>query len=108
MYRNLGQHTPLKYSVMQDGLVVAHIDSIDLVDCEFRVNVGRREKFRQQKQKTVHAFIIGYIDKDPAVSLRSDIKVTYNPYIDDYFQYDGGPIYEAHYVSINNQGVFIL
>lgn len=85
LYKNL--HNGL-FSVKQDGLVVAHLDSVLLANVSFKVNEGGRRRVIREKKKNVHAFIIGYIlnvNSTPMSLLKRSI--TYNPYKCDYFYF---------------------
>ena len=46
----------------QDGLVKAHTKELILWDCLFQVNSKGRERVLEERQKNVHAGIIGRID----------------------------------------------
>lgn len=85
IYKNL--HNGL-FSVKQGGLVVAHLDSVLLVNVSFKVNESGRERVIREKKKNVHAFIVGYIvsvNHTPASLLKRAI--TYNPYKFNYFYF---------------------
>jgi hypothetical protein len=83
VYYNLHKHT---FSVSRDGRVITHADYVKLVDVEFRVRQGGRDKVLQDKRKNVHSFVIGYLVdycsypcKDIPSEPNNNI-VTYNPY----------------------------
>jgi hypothetical protein len=90
VYYNLHLHT---FSVVYKTKVVLHADYVKLGDVEFRVRKGGREKVRMDKQKNVHAFVIGdLIDycEYPCPKLPEETSskvVTYNPYKYDTFVY---------------------
>ena len=81
IYKNL--HNGL-FSVMQNNLVVAHIESFILFNVIFKVNESGRQKVLKEKKKNVHAFVIGYIK---SINVESDLvnrgytEIRYNPYI---------------------------
>lgn len=81
IYKNL--HNGL-FSVMQNNLVVAHIESFILDNVIFKVNESGRQKVLKEKKKNVHAFVTGYVK---AVNMESDTmnschaQVRYNPYL---------------------------
>ena len=58
IYKNL--HNGL-FSVMQNGLVVAHIESFLLNNVVFKVNESGRQRVLKEKQKNIHAFITGIL-----------------------------------------------
>jgi hypothetical protein len=83
VYYNLHKHT---FSVRSNNRVVIHADYVKLVDVEFKVRQGGREKVVQDKQKNVHSFVIGtlvdycnYPCEDIPSEPNNNI-VTYNPY----------------------------
>ena len=83
VYYNLHKHT---FSVRSNNRVVIHADYVKLVDVEFKVRQGGREKVVQDKQKNVHSFVIGtlvdycnYPCEDMPSEPNNNI-VTYNPY----------------------------
>jgi hypothetical protein len=114
VYRNLKYRNGRKiYSVIgKSGRVIAHVDSICLVNVKFTVQKAGQARVRKENRKNVHAFIVGTyslscmgIDS----SGKLPCKITYNPYKDDKFRCDLVP---AGYVSgalacvINQHGVF--
>lgn len=77
VYRNLHRKC---YSVksLKTGRVIAHVDSIDLVNVTFKVSEAGRQRVLKTRQKNVHAGVVGYI-ADVSLLCQST-KVTYNPY----------------------------
>ena len=107
VYFNLHKKT---FSVSYDNKVIIHADYVKLGDVEFRVRTGGRDRVRSEKQKNVHAFVIGNlleyceypcenIPNPPSTNI-----ITYNPYKHETFVYkDGGqPIYTAKEVDMIN------
>ena len=107
VYYNLHKHT---FSVTYDSKVILHADYVKLGDVEFRVRVGGRERVRQEKNKNVHAFVIGplldyckypcdNIPNPPSTKI-----VTYNPYKYNSFVYKDSeePVYNANEVDMIN------
>jgi hypothetical protein len=107
VYFNLHKKT---FSVSYDNKVIMHADYVKLGDVEFRVRTGGRDRVRSEKQKNVHAFVIGNlleyceypcknIPNPPSTSI-----ITYNPYKHETFVYkEGGqPIYTAKEVDMIN------
>ena len=76
VYKNLHKNC---WSVRQDGLVKAHAKCLYMWDCLFQVNQKGRERVIKEKQKNVHAGILGYITNVPVrnVGLKP---IGYNPY----------------------------
>jgi hypothetical protein len=109
VYYNLHKHT---FSVSRNGRVITHADYVKLVDVEFRVRQGGREKVIKDKQKNVHSFVIGtlvdycnYPCKDMPTEPNNNI-VTYNPYKYNSFVMKDTeePIYQASVVKMINSG----
>ncbi len=96
VYRNL--HNGL-FSVLQNGLVVAHMDQLCLADAKPHVNEAGRQRVIANKRKEVHAWIEGYIDNKPRPS--SLLEVNYNPYKREYFWIgaEGFPIHRFIWAS---------
>jgi hypothetical protein len=107
VYYNLHKKT---FSVSYDNKVIMHADYVKLGDVEFRVRTGGRNKVRAEKQKNVHAFVIGNLLEyceypcDNIPNPTSNNIITYNPYKNETFVYkEGGePIYAAKEVDMIN------
>ena len=107
VYYNLHKHT---LSVKLNDRVILHVDYVKLGNVEFRVRQGGKEKVRSEKQKNVHAFVIGdLLDycEFPCENIPNeptDKVVTYNPYKYDSFVYKDSeePIYNAKEVDMIN------
>jgi hypothetical protein len=107
VYYNLHKKT---FSVSYDNKVIIHADYVKLGDVEFRVRTGGRDRVRSEKQKNVHAFVIGNLLEyceypcDNIPNPPSNNIITYNPYKNETFVYkDGGqPIYTAKEVDMIN------
>jgi hypothetical protein len=93
------------WSVRQNGLVVAHVDSIVLRDPKYVVSAAGNKRVRSEKRKNVHAYISGYVHEPRSLSIfPEDIKlVTYNPYKHDSFVVEGSeePIYNSEFVQMD-------
>lgn len=81
VYRNL--HNGM-LSVRQNGLVVAHVQTIDLIDVAFKVNESGRQRVIRDKKKNVHAFVCGIplsVNWPTGANVqRAWQRITYNPY----------------------------
>lgn len=88
IYKNL--HNGL-FSVRQNGLVVAHLESFKLRQVFFKVNESGRQRVLKEKKKNVHAFICGLLDESMInfitpekeaffLELVEATKLYYNPY----------------------------
>jgi len=96
------------------GLVVAHLNSLILKDVQFRVSEAGRQRVLKNKQKNVHAGIVGtLIDASFQNSLIESKKkanrITYNPYKYSTFVIAETefPIYNAPFVTLNDGKVFV-
>jgi hypothetical protein len=107
VYYNLHKHT---FSITYKSKVIMYADYVKLKDVEFRVREGGREKVRIEKNKNVHAFVIGtlvdyclYPCENMPKESNSNV-VTYNPYKYDSFVYKNTkqPIYKAKEVDMIN------
>jgi len=115
VYYNLHKHT---FSVRYNNKIILHADYVKLGDVEFRVRLGGKDRVRSEKQKNVHAFVIGdlmdfceYPCEDIPIP-SSDVVATYNPYKHDSFVYKGTdePVYSADEVEMINlkDKIFII
>lgn len=81
VYKNL--HNGL-LSVMQAGLVVAHVETITLRSVNFVVNASGRQRVLAEQKKNVHAFVTGFVDAVNVPTGGETVylyrKVSYNPY----------------------------
>lgn len=115
VYYNLHKHT---FSISYKSKVILHADYVKLSDVEFRIRQGGKEKVRKEKNKNVHAFVIGdlieycqypckNIPEEP-----TDNIVTYDPYKYDSFVYKNTeePVYKAKEVDLINlkNKVFVI
>lgn len=115
VYYNLHKHT---FSVRYQNKVILHADYVKLGDVEFRVRSGGKERVRSDKEKNVHAFVIGdLIDycNYPCANIPdapNDMIVTYNPYKYDSFVLKSNeePIFDAEEVDMINSKnkIFII
>jgi hypothetical protein len=107
VYYNLHKHT---FSVRSNNRVIIHADYVKLVDVEFRVRQGGRDKVLTDKMKNVHSFVIGtLVDycSYPCADIPSEPNnniVTYNPYKYNSFVMKDNeePIYQAGVVKMIN------
>lgn len=107
VYYNLHKHT---FSVQHKGTVIMYADYVKLSNVEFRVRQGGLEKVRQEKNKNVHAFVIGTLMDFCSYPCENIPEpdggnvITYNPYKYDSFVYKSTeePIYNATEVDMVN------
>lgn len=111
VYVNLHRKGWFSIVDMESQLVVAHAPSVLLDDAErFFVSDKGREAVRQNRQKGVHAWVVGKFEAasipHPA-SLRQ--RVTYNPYHYESFvtAEDKQPVQAAEKAFLTNKEVYI-
>ena len=106
IYRNLHKKC---YSVksLKTGRVIAHVDSIDLIDVTFKVSQAGRQRVLNERRKNVHAGVVGYV-ANPSIKDQS-IDVTYNPYKYNSFVTKDNelPIFKATHAHIDLTGIKI-
>ena len=111
VYKNL--HNGL-FSVRQNGLVVAHVESIVLSYPRIKVNESGRQKVIKDKAKNVHAFITGFPNSvNKGFTIDDKRAITYNPYRFRTFVYKNGlhdvyPTNDNKIYMASHIGVFIL
>ena len=111
VYKNL--HNGL-FSVRQNGLVVAHVETIVLSYPRIKVNETGRQKVIKDKAKNVHAFLVGFPNSvNKGFTIDDKRAITYNPYRFRTFVYKNG-LHDVYPTNDNKifmsvyQGVFIL
>lgn len=82
IYKNL--HNGL-FSVKQGGLVVAHVASVTLTSVTLKVSEAGRQRVLRDKQKNVHAFVVGMIKDINKPCDQVGARLSYNPYKAAYF-----------------------
>lgn len=106
VYKNLNRDC---YSVkMMDpghedyGIVLDHVEEIQLEDVEFVVQESGRQRVIEEGRKNVHAFVRGTVREGSELSVYGDrTPFTYNPYEMEKFQtVDGEPLDEAKAVDM--------
>lgn len=78
VHRNLNNG---RLSVLQNDLVVAHTDQVNLEDVRFHINQGKYRECIRKHQKTVHAYAIGKLVDQEA----DGPEIHYNPYDGPHF-----------------------
>lgn len=108
VYFNLHKKT---FSIQYKGLVIAHANYVKLMNVEFRVRQGGKEKVRVDMSKNVHAFVIGDLQdfveypSNDMPSASGSKSITYDPYKYDTFVYRDTeePVMNAREVEMINQ-----
>lgn len=104
VYRNL--HNKMFSIVdMASGLVLGHSRSVKLSHAEFIVNEAGRQRVLREKQKNVHAFIVGSFEGTCETPQASE--AYYNPYkVETFVTPQGEPLTVARSVTLMNTRVF--
>ena len=92
------------------GRVVAHVKSIKLTDCQFKVSQAGRARTLRERQKNVHAGVRGQWNSEEFTAIADNMtKVRYNPYEVSAFVEvaTGNPVLTAKEVFIDKNGVFV-
>lgn len=97
VYRNLKNGL---FSVQYGGLVVAHLDTVQLTSVVFKVTETARQRVLSSKQKNVHAYAIGLFTS--AAQVEATEPITYDPYRAGYFfrVQDEAPVHNAAVVVL--------
>lgn len=109
VYRNLHKKC-LSVRDVKTRLVVAHVDSISLENCKFKVSASLRQRVLKEKRKNVHAGVEGDWVKD---SVAPDIskcrRIMYDPYKYESFVDEGSmaPFFESKTAFVTIRGAFI-
>jgi hypothetical protein len=96
VYRNLRKKV---FSVLdkKSCRVISYQDALILSDVEFKIQKAGQERVRREKQKNVHAYVIGNYIGNKVDSIEKNKLIYYNPYITDTFiiAANDEPIYKA-------------
>lgn len=107
VYRNLRGSRSCKYSILQGALVVAHTNQILLQNCRFVVHETGRQRVLQERRKNVHAFIRGFVARNPASAAHAlPVSLRYDPYVASHFHPTGfknTEVFRASAVCINDE-----
>ena len=77
----------------KSGLVLGHTNEITLFDCKYKVSQKGRERVLKEKQKNIHAYIVGHYmtdvfqteNKIETIIRKEKETITYNPYKENHF-----------------------
>ena len=58
VYWNLQKNV---WSLKYRGVVIAHANALEMVNCQFKVSPRGRDRVRKERCKNVHAFVVGDI-----------------------------------------------
>lgn len=121
VYKNLRSN---KYSIKdaQSNMVVGYADVVCMCNCEFKVSEKGRQRVLREKQKNVHAYVVGEIHSVQGFESRNDGEIvlkevgneclhkwmerfTYNPYkYETFVDSNGKAVYSADWVVLNKLG----
>lgn len=92
------------------GLVIQHTTSLCLANCTFKVSEAGRQRVLRERQKNVHAGVVGILVSAPAANLSSSHRITYDPYrFSTFVNADTlAPVYAAASVTFDNRTVICL
>jgi hypothetical protein len=107
IYRNLRTGG---YSIKdpKSGLVIGHKDKVCLTDVEFKVGKAGNARAKREKQRNVHAYVIGIMAK--CFPKRKVKRVSYNPFKNVNFVLSGTDIavYNAKKCILNSEGCYAV
>ena len=106
VYRNLHKKC-FSVKSLKTGRVIAHVNSIDLINVSFRVSQAGRQRVLRERRKNVHAGVVGFVASGLSNNLNMDI--TYNPYKYNSFVLKDTeiPVFKADAVHIDLNGIKI-
>jgi hypothetical protein len=104
VYRNL-HRSCFSVKDCSTGLVIAHVDTIVLENCQFKVSQAGRARVLKEKRKNVHAGVVGVCIGLSGRDLKT--AVGYNPYKYENFvvRESESKITEAKKVVIGKKGL---
>lgn len=102
------------YSIKQNGLVVGHTTNITMVNCEYIINKGGKQRSIKEQTRNVHAFVRGmFFPSEIEFKSVSFGKLKDNPYIKCGFHDEQNkPITKSDYLFIGDidgvSGIFFI
>lgn len=109
VYRNLNAKWRC-FSIQQNNLVVAHADGFIIKNVKARVSESGRQRVIKEKQKNVHAKLIGEFVGEKDIDVSNLDEIFYDPYTTESFinKTTGEPIYEIRETYFKNGKAYIL
>ena len=104
VYRNLNRRGRW-YSIVQDGLVVAHSQLVKLKDCTFHINEAGRQRVLESGTKNVHARVKGMLVRSTPHDIEQPL--SYSPFSCASFMGPFGKVDTAKYVTLGLSQRFI-
>lgn len=106
VYRNLHKKC-FSVKCLKTKKVIAHVDSITLINAVFKVSEAGRQRVLRERQKNVHAGVVGHIADVNLICQTT--RVTYNPYkFDSFVDSEGKKISQANIALIDKTGIFVV
>lgn len=109
VYRNLHKGR-LSVRSVETGRVIAHVDSIVLSDCKFKVSKAGRARVLREKRKNVHAGVQGTWIRGVEIHDTTQCqRIIYNPYKFESFVRESSlePIFVSDKAVITIRGAFV-
>jgi hypothetical protein len=106
VYFNLHKHV---FSMVQDGLVVLHSDSVVLTEATFKVSEAGRQRVLREQKKNVHAKVHGHFEGTWEEDIPEGFRrAHYNPYDFDSFvdRETLEPLTEAEVVILKDKKIW--
>lgn len=79
------EEAPLLRALHWPRFLIAHRDTLVLTNVEFKVSKAGQERVRREKQKNVHAYVIGNYIGHEVCNMENYELVYYNPFVTDTF-----------------------
>lgn len=104
VYRNL-RNKMFSIADASTGLVLAHSRTVRLAGATFVVNEAGRQRVLREKQKNVHAYVVGTFVGTLEAAQRHE--ATYNPYkCETFVTSTGEALHEAASVTLRDGKIF--
>ncbi|OBX64310.1 hypothetical protein A9299_09900 [Moraxella osloensis] len=84
VYKNL--HNGM-FSIQQEGKIIGHAKNVCLKNVSFKVSETGRQRVIKEKQKNVHAFVIGEVVDFIQTDHLNGRQISYNPYKQGFFYF---------------------
>ncbi|WP_051317060.1 hypothetical protein [Ectobacillus panaciterrae] len=108
VYRNIRKKL---FSVLDKKTrrLIAHRETLVLSNVEFKISKAGQERVRRDKQKNVHAYVVGNYVGHQVVNIENYKLVYYNPYVTDTFVTvdNNNPILKAEKCYLINGNCYV-
>ena len=75
------------FSIQQEGVIVGHAKNICLQNVSFKVSEAGRQRVIKERQKNVHAFVVGFVVDCIESDNTTGRAISYNPYKQGFFYF---------------------